>query len=111
MIRFLTIRVEIMSTRSSVLTERDLVALGQNLRRWRKLVGWTAEIAAERAGITRTTLRAIENGESVRSESLMSVLNALGIATTVVQSTDPLSSDLGRLNADRMLPQRVSARR
>ncbi|WP_424455301.1 helix-turn-helix domain-containing protein [Pseudolysinimonas sp.] len=100
-----------MSTRSSVLTERDLGALGQNIRRWRKLVGWTSEIAAERAGITRTTLRAIENGESVRSESLMSVLSALGIAAAVIQSTDPLNSDLGRLNAERMLPQRVSARR
>lgn len=100
-----------MSTRSSVLTERDLAALGHNLRRWRKLVGWTAEVAAERAGITRTTLRAIENGESVRSESLMSVLSTLGIAGAVVQATDPLNSDFGRLNAERMLPKRVSARR
>jgi len=91
---------------------RALADLGENLRTWRKLNGLTAALAAERAGISRQTLRDIETGTgTVNSENLVRVLRVLGILPAVVAATDPLSTDIGRLRADQALPQRVRSRR
>ena len=97
-----------MSKLRSVRTERDLRAFGANVARMRKIQGVTAELLAERAGVTRATLRSIERGEgSARLENVMAVLRILGQSEAVVQATDPLNTDLGRLHADESLPQRV----
>lgn len=75
----------------------DLVRLGENLRAWRTLKGLTASLTAERAGVTRDTLRRIETGDGrVLVENLVHVLHALGIDADVVAATDPTSSKQGR---------------
>ncbi|WP_371029473.1 helix-turn-helix domain-containing protein [Pseudoclavibacter sp. JSM 162008] len=91
--------------------ERALAALGDSLRRWRKLRGITAEQVAERARTTRVTLRKIENGGSVSSDILMRVLMVLGIEQGILDAVEPLNSDVGRLRADELLGERVRPRR
>lgn len=93
-------------------TQRDMIAFGDNLRRWRLLHGLTAEIVASRANISRKTLRSLESGTgAVGLDIVFTVLRVLGVNGAVVDATEPLNTDLGRLNADRMLPQRVVASR
>jgi DNA-binding XRE family transcriptional regulator len=86
---------------------RELTRLGANVRAWRKIVGLTAEMTAERAGVSRDTLRAIETGRSVSSENLMAVLRTVGILATVVDASDPINSDFGSRNLARAAVQRV----
>ena len=101
-----------MAGRTPVLVARALADLGAHARTWRKLNGLTAALAAERAGISRQTLRDIEIGTgTVSTENLLRVLRVLGILPAIVAATDPLSTDVGRLRADQALPQRVRPRR
>lgn len=65
-------------------------------------------MVAERAGISRGTLRRLENGEtSVGFDVLLNVSRALGVLDRVVEAFDPYETDLGRARADEALPQRV----
>lgn len=97
-----------MAVRRSVQNEAALRQFGSNLVRWRKTLGLTQELTAERAGITRATLRSIERGEgTARMDNLFMVLRVLGQADAVLSATDPLNSELGRMLADERLPQRV----
>ena len=90
-----------MVTRSSPARTRMLKELGSNLARWRKLQGLSATQLAERAHVTRDTLRAIETGAGTpRLDSLLAVLTSLGMANTVVASTDPWNSIAGRTLLD-----------
>lgn len=101
-----------MAGRTPILVARALGDLGDHVRTWRKLNGLTAALVAERAGISRQTLRDVEMGTgSVSTENLLRVLRVLGILSAVVAATDPLSTDVGRLRADQALPQRVRPRR
>ncbi|GAB4086719.1 hypothetical protein GCM10028784_33490 [Myceligenerans cantabricum] len=94
--------------RTSQRTHRDLASIGENVRNWRKIHGLTAQLVADRAGITRTTLRSIENGTGTASlENTLAVLRVLGVADAVVGATDPLTTEMGRFHAERALPQRV----
>jgi len=89
--------------------EADLRALGTHLTQWRKLRGLTAQMVAERAGITRATLRGIERGTGAqRLDSVVAVMRVLDVANLVVDATDPLATDVGRANAARILPARVT---
>ncbi|WP_159619112.1 helix-turn-helix domain-containing protein [Ruania rhizosphaerae] len=82
--------------------------LGRHIQEWRKVNGLTAEDLASRAGITRSTLHAIESGAgSVKSENLFSVLEVLGIADALVDAADPINTEIGRARADRITVQRV----
>lgn len=96
-----------MKGRTPAVVTRALGDLGSHLQTWRKLNGVTQELLAERAGVSTPTLRALESGQSVSTDSLARVLRALGVLDTVVASADPLSSDLGRLRAGEALPARV----
>lgn len=88
--------------------ERELIEFGEHIRGWRMVLGLTAEQVSERAGITRVTLRKIENGElGVGFGNVAQVLRALGILDKVVEVTDPLSSDIGRLRAKNLVKKRV----
>ena len=61
-----------------------------------------------RAGISRDTLRAIEQGKgTANTENLFRMLRILGILDGVVAATDPYQTDVGRLRADEVLPRRV----
>lgn len=82
--------------------------LGAHAATWRKLLGLTAEQLAERAGISRSTLRKVEAGDlGVSIGAYLNVLRALGQLERVVEATDPYETDLGRARADEALPQRV----
>ncbi len=87
---------------------RALRVMGTHVLNWRKLQRLTAAQVAERAGISRDTLRAIEQGKgTANTENLFRVLRILGILDGVVAATDPYQTDVGRLRADEVLPRRV----
>ncbi len=87
---------------------RGLRVLGERVSTWRKLQRLTAAQVAERAGISRDTLRAIEQGKGTAStENLLRVLRILGILGSVLDAADPYQTDVGKLRADEILPKRV----
>lgn len=87
---------------------RQMVTFGEHVRGWRMVLGLTAQQVAERADITRDTLRKIEAGDpGVRFGSVMQVLRALGVLDQVVDTTDPLRSDIGRLRANSLVKKRA----
>jgi len=97
--------------RTPIPVAHALADLGDHLRTWRKLNGLTSALVAERAGISRQTLRDIETGTgTVSTGNLLRVLRVLGILPAVVAAADPLSTEVGRLRADQALPQRVRPR-
>ena len=60
--------------------QRLLDALGENIRLARLRRGFSMETVAERAGMSRPTLRAVENGEpAVTLGSYANVLHSLGL--------------------------------
>jgi transcriptional regulator with XRE-family HTH domain len=82
--------------------------LGESVRTWRKLQRLTAEQVADRANISRATLRKLESGSGAISlENAFRVLRALGILRVTVDAADPYNSDVGRLRSIEKLPQRV----
>lgn len=87
---------------------RALRVMGTHVSNWRKLQRLTAAQVAERADISRDTLRAIEQGKGTAStENLFRVLRILGILDDAVAAADPYQTDVGRLRADEILPRRV----
>lgn len=77
--------------------EQNLVDFGQNIRAWRTLSRLPATVVAERAGITRDTLRSLERGAgSVKIGNVFAVLEALGLDATLRDAVDPVSNDRGR---------------
>jgi transcriptional regulator with XRE-family HTH domain len=88
--------------------ERGLRILGEHVSNWRKLNRLTAAQVAERANVSRVTLRAIEQGKGTAStENLLRVLRIIGIMDNVVAAADPYQTDVGRLRMDEILPKRV----
>lgn len=62
---------------------------------WRIVLELTAQQVAERAGITRDTLRRIEKGDSsVGFGNVAQVLRAPGVLEKAVEAIDPLNSDI-----------------
>ncbi|WP_454935579.1 helix-turn-helix domain-containing protein [Actinomyces oris] len=88
--------------------DRQVTEFGEHVRGWRMVLGLTAQQVSERAGITRDTLRKIESGNpNVSFNSVTQVLRALGILDQLVDATDPLASDIGRLRAGRLTRKRA----
>lgn len=88
--------------------DRELTELGQHIRGWRMVHGLTAQQVADRASITRDTLRKIETGRGgVAFENVAQVMRALGILDTVVDAADPLTTDIGRLRAAKLERRRA----
>jgi len=82
--------------------------IAENLVTWRKLLNLTAAQVADRAGISRNTLRRIETGDAgVNFQAVLRVSNALGTLDLLVKATDPYETDLGKIRANQKLPQRV----
>jgi len=82
--------------------------IGAHLATWRKLQRLTAQQLAERAGIARSTLSKLENGDSsVGFDVVLRVARAVGVLQQLEDALDPLQTDLGRARADERLPQRV----
>lgn len=89
-------------------TRLGAARIGSHLATWRKLQSLTAEQVADRAGVTRDTLRRLERGEpTVGLDVFLNVSRVLGILDHVVQAVDPYETDLGRARADEALPKRV----
>lgn len=87
---------------------RDMETFGEHIHGWRMVLGLTAQQVAERANISRDTLRKIETGNSsVAFENVAQVLRALGILETIVNAADPLTTDIGRLRAASLEKTRV----
>ena len=62
---------------------------------------------AERANISRYTLRTIEQGAGVASiENVMRICFALGVLDVLHGAIDPYKTDVGRLRMDEILPVR-----
>lgn len=88
--------------------DQQLTDFGANVRGWRMVLGLTAQQVAERAGITRDTLRKIESGDpGVGFGNVAQVLRAVGILDQTVDTTDPLNSDIGRLRAGNLTKKRA----
>lgn len=85
--------------------------IGVHLTTWRKLQSLTAGQVADRAGISRDTLRRMEKGETtVGLDVFLNVARVLGTLDRVVEALDPYETDLGRARADQALPKRVRVR-
>lgn len=87
---------------------RILAELGENLRLARLRRGFSAQMVAERAGMARTTLRAIENGSpGVTLGAYANVLHCLGLEQDL--SLVARDDELGRRLQDAGLPARARA--
>jgi DNA-binding XRE family transcriptional regulator len=90
---------------------RALREVGSALEAWRKLRGLTQAQLASRVGLNRETIARLEKGEGgVSLENVLLVLRALGLQDLLQRALDPYESDIGRLRADELLPQRVRPR-
>lgn len=84
------------------------IEIGADLAGWRKVLGLTAEQVADRAGVTRVTLRKVEHGDpTVGFHVVLRVARALGVLGTLTDALDPLKTDLGRARADLLVRKRV----
>ncbi len=81
--------------------------LGEDLNAWRRLRRLTVDEVADRAGIGRSTVLRLEAGEGATLENALRVARALGVLDSMTNSVDPYNTDVGRLRADEILPQRV----
>ena len=86
---------------------RSLVTLGQHLATWRRLRQLTAAQVADRAGVSRGTVAALEGGRGASLENTLRVARALGVLDLLVRSIDPYETEVGRLRAGEGLPKRV----
>lgn len=93
-----------MVQRRSPKRTRQLVEFGENVTKWRKLQGLSATALAERAFVTRATLRSIEQGSGTASfDAVLAVLGVLGITEQVIQASDPMQSVMGRALIDEQI--------
>ena len=87
---------------------RSAREIGLDFAGWRKILGLTAAQVADRADITRGTLRKLERGDpSVSFYVVLRVARALGVLDTLTEALDPLASDLGRARAGQLERKRV----
>lgn len=97
-----------MSKSTPARVRRAAADIGVQLATWRKMQNLTAQQVAERADITRDTLRRLEHGEvGVSLGTVLNVARALGALDRLVDALDPYQTDLGRVRATAALPQRV----
>ncbi|WP_281257201.1 helix-turn-helix domain-containing protein [Knoellia remsis] len=82
--------------------------IGTHLATWRRMLDLTAVQVAERADISRDTLRRLEHGDpGVSWGTVLAVARALGALDRLVDALDPFETDLGRARAAQRIPRRV----
>lgn len=90
---------------------RALRKLGADISIARRRRGITAQLMAERAFMSRNTLRRIENGDSnVSIANYATALFVLGITDRLADIADPGADPLGRELAEEQLPKRIRSR-
>lgn len=83
-------------------TRRDLGTLGAHLAAGRKIHDLTQAELAERAGISRATVAALERGDGgPRLDSFLDVVRVLGANDALVTAVDPLATEFGRAHVGR----------
>lgn len=86
--------------------QKILTALGENIKLARLRRGFSAELVAERAGISRATLWSVEKGSpSVAMGIYVAVLNALKLETDLLNIAK--DDELGRKLQDLNMPVRM----
>lgn len=96
-----------MRTPTPLPVRRALGAIGSQLATWRRLRGLTAAQVADRAGVSRGTVVALETGRGASLENALRVARALGVLDLLAKAADPYETDLGRARAEEALPRRV----
>jgi transcriptional regulator with XRE-family HTH domain len=82
--------------------------LGRSMANTRKLQRLTAQQVADRAGVSRGTLRRLEAGETtVGLDVTLSVARVLGMLDRLIDAADPMTTPLGQTVALDRIPQRV----
>ena len=95
-------------TQLPIPAKRVMHKVGSDIRDARLRRRLSMELIAERAGISRATLRKIENGEtSVSLGSFVSVLFALGMIDRLKEIADASHDHVGRQLEEEQLPQRI----
>ncbi|MDO5628573.1 MAG: helix-turn-helix transcriptional regulator [Mobilicoccus sp.] len=84
--------------------------MGDSLRAWRLLQGLTLAQVAERAGVSTSTLKRLESGQGATLEAVLRVARALDVMAPLVESIDPMNSDIGRLRMQDLMPERPRRR-
>jgi len=88
--------------------QRLLQGLGENIRLARQRRGLSMQLVAERAGMSRTTLGAVERGEAgVTIGAYANVLHSLGLHEDIALVAR--DDELGRKLQDIALPSRARA--
>jgi len=88
--------------------KRALKKLGHDLQDARKRRRIPMQLAAERAGISRTTLSKIENGdEGVSFGSYAKILFVLGMIQRLIELADPKFDIMGLELESKSLPKRI----
>lgn len=89
-----------------------LADCARDLSAWRKLRGLTQAQVADRANVSVSTLRRLEDGDGgVSLENTLRILRALGILDGFSRALDPYESDVGRMRSGELLPARVRPRK
>lgn len=97
-----------MSVQVPASVRRAAREIGDDFAGWRKILGLTAAQVADRADISRDTLRKLEHGDpGVSFHVVLRVARALGVLDTLTQALDPLATDLGRARASQLDRKRV----
>lgn len=87
---------------------RRAAQLGQRIRLARVRRGWSGSDLAERAGVNRNTISALENGKPGTAIGVyLSVLWALGLEKTLDSVADPALDTHGAILEASRRPQRV----
>lgn len=92
--------------------KRALAKLGEDIRKARLRRRITTTMMAERAFITRTTLRKVERGNPGVSVGIYAtILFVLGLTSRLAELADSRADEVGLQLEEERLPQRVRVRR
>ncbi len=66
-----------------------MISIGQKIRKYREIRGWTQEYLAQKIGLSASAIRKYENGNRMPKDSqLIKIAEGLGIHVGVFQSTN-----------------------